>query len=61
MVLIAQAQRSKQQGLMIVDTGKQGWHILYSACDDERLDAKHTEEQPFWETFAAPDVVRPAH
>ena len=43
---------------MIVDTGKQGWHILYSACDDDRLDSNHTEGQSFWETFAVPDVVR---
>ena len=42
---------------MLLDTSKPGWQILFSDCDDERLNAQHTERQPFWEVFAVSDVV----
>ena len=43
---------------MLLDTSKPGWQILFSDCDDERLNAQHTEGQSFWDLFAVPDVVR---
>ncbi|KAL0021497.1 hypothetical protein WJX77_000618 [Trebouxia sp. C0004] len=57
--LASKAPRSRQQGLMMLDTSQPGWPILHSDCDDQRLHAQRTDGQLFWDMFAVADVAQP--
>ena len=57
---VAQDKRTRDVGLMLIDTSRPGWTVLHADCSNPRIDGKQGEQHSLWDLFKVPDVVSSA-